>query len=174
MVHSSASDLNAANRDKNKSFIWTGAREPNARAVSHYGMRFSFGNVPNHQKVFRENLLNNASFKTNTQLAFMSTKKLEDFTIKDEEIAYYVQDILDEYDFVGIYERLHESLVVMSMLTGMNVNDVIFNYRPIKNARCGSLEEPSWLNDGMRNYLKSAGKLLFLFYIYFSLILILF
>ena len=34
MVHSSASDLNAANRDKNKSFTWTGAREPNARAVS--------------------------------------------------------------------------------------------------------------------------------------------
>ena len=75
----------------------------------------------------------------------MSTKKLEDFTIKDEEIAHYVQDILDEYDFVGIYERLHESLVVMSMLTGMNINDVIFNYKPIHS----SLEEPSWLSDGI-------------------------
>ena len=95
-------------------------------------------------------------------------KKLEDFAIKDEEIAYHVQDILDEYDFVGIHERLHESLVAMSMLTGMNINDVIFNYRPIKNARCGSLEEPSWLNDGMRFYLKSAGKLSFSLLFLFS------
>merc|ERR1711862_715281 len=88
--------------------------------------------------------------------AFMSTKKLKDYAMNDDEIAYYVQDILDEYNFVGIYERLHESLVVFSMLMDMNINDVIFNYRPIKNARCGSLQEPSWLNDGMRNYLKSA------------------
>ena len=55
----------------------------------------------------------------------MSTKELEDFTIKVEEIAYDVQDILVEYNFVGIFERLHESLVLMSMLTGMNINDVI-------------------------------------------------
>ena len=163
MVHSAASDLNAAGRDKEKSFLWTVVRHPNDRAVSHFGMRLSFGNVINNQKVFRENLVENASFKTNTQLAFMSTKKLKDFKLNDDEIAEYAQDILDEYNFVGIYERLHESLVVMSMLTGMNINDVIFNYRPIKNARCGSLDEPSWLNDGMRNYLKSAGKL-FLFF----------
>lgn len=44
----------------------------------------------------------------------------------------------------------------MSMLTGMNIIDVIFNYKPVHNARCGLLEEPSWLNDGMRFYLKSA------------------
>lgn len=156
MVHSSASDLDCGKRDKEKSFLWTVVRHPNDRAVSHYGMRLSFGNVKNHQKEFRDNLLGNASFKTNTQLAFMSTKKLKDYSIKDDEIAFYVQDILDEYNFVGIYERLHESLVVFSMLMDMNINDVIFNYRPIKNARCGSLEEPDWLNDGMRNYLKSA------------------
>lgn len=156
MVHSAASGLNAAKRDKKKSFLWTVVRHPNDRAVSHFGMRLSFGNVVNHQKVFRENLVENGSFKTNTQLAFMSTKKLKTYDIKDEVISSYIQDILDEYNFVGIYERLHESLVVMSMLTGMNINDVIFNYRPLKNARCGSLEEPSWLNDGMRNYLKTA------------------
>jgi len=156
MVHSSASDLDCGKRDKEKSFLWTVVRHPNDRAVSHYGMRLAFGNVNNHQKEFRDNLLENASFKTNTQLAFMSTKKLKDYAMNDDEIAYYVQDILDEYNFVGIYERLHESLVVFSMLMDMNINDVIFNYRPIKNARCGSLQEPSWLNDGMRNYLKSA------------------
>jgi len=156
MIHASASDLNCGKRDKKKSFLWTVIRHPNDRAVSHYGMRLSFGQVIRNQKLFRENLLDNNSFKSNTQIAFMSTKKLKDYAILDEEVAIYVQDILDEYNFVGIYERLHESLVVMSMLNGMNINDVIFNYRPIKNARCGSLEEPTWLNDGMRTYLKSA------------------
>ena len=159
MVHSSASSLNCANRDKENSFLWTVVRHPNDRAVSHFGMRLKFGDVVKNQKVFRQDLLGSPSYKTNTQLAFMSTKKVKNFEIKDDDISEYVQDVLDEYNFVGIYERLHESLVVMSMLTGMNINDVIFNYRPIKNARCGSLEEPDWLNEGMRNYLQSAGKL---------------
>ena len=42
----------------------------------------------------------------------MSTQELKDFTIKD----------------VGIFERLHESSVVMSILTGMNTNDVMLKY----------------------------------------------
>jgi len=58
---------------------------------------------------------------------------------------------------ISIVKRLHESLVVMIILTGMNINDVIFNYKLNHNARCDSLEEPPWLNDGMRLYLKSAG-----------------
>ena len=48
-------------------------------------MRHAFGNVVNHQKVFRDILLTSASFKTNTHLAFMPIKELEDFAIKDEE-----------------------------------------------------------------------------------------
>ena len=72
------------------------------------------------------------------------------------------------FPFVGICERLHESLVVMSMITIMNINDVIFNYKPIHNARGGSLEELSLLNDSMRFDLKSAGDISFLTCILFS------
>ena len=57
----------------------------------------------------------------------------------------------------NIFDRSHESLVVMSVLAGMNINDVVFNCEP--TARCGSLKEPSWLKDGTRVYLKSAGKM---------------
>lgn len=79
MIHSSASNLKTADRDKEKSFLWTVVRHPNDRAVSHFGMRLSFGNVINNQRVFRENLVQNSSFKTNIQLAFMSTKKIKGF-----------------------------------------------------------------------------------------------
>lgn len=129
-------------------------REPNARAVSHYGMRLTFGQVAVNQKEFRENLKANNSFRPHTQLAFMTTKRMVGQP-QDKDLPMFVQNVLDEYNFVGVYERLHESLVVMSMLMGTNINDMIFNYRPIKNARCGVLTEPVWVNDGMRTYLKS-------------------
>lgn len=154
MVHASAYALKCGSRDRKKSFLWTIMREPNARAVSHYGMRLAFGDVKLNDKEFRANLKGNNSFRTNTQLSFMTTKRITG-TPEDSELPMYVQDVLDEYDFVGIYERLHESLVVMSMLMGANINDVIFNYRPLHNARCGALEEPSWLTDGNRHYLQS-------------------
>ena len=106
-------------------------------------MRCAFGNVVNYQKVFLEKLLTKFSFKTNTQLSFMSTKEMKDFTIKDEQISYYVQDILDEHNFISIFERSHKSLVAMGMHVGFNINNVMFNYAQIYNNRCCSLEEPT-------------------------------
>ena len=68
----------------------------------HFGMRCVFGNAVNDQKVSQESLLTNASFKTNNQLASMYTKELEDFTINDEEIAHYVQDVFHCCNFRDI------------------------------------------------------------------------
>jgi len=156
MVHASATKLNSSQRDKDKSFLWTVVRHPNDRAVSHYGMQIMFGQVKPENKQFKEKLLVHGSFKANLQLSFMNTMNSKVSFLEDEEIPAYVQDILDNYNFVGIYERLHESLVVMSMLNGMNINDVVFYYRPTKNARCDSLEEPSWLTDEMKEVLQSS------------------
>ena len=66
MVHLSAFDINVTNRDKNKSFTRSVIRETDFCAVTYFGMRCKFGNAVRHQKVFRENLLTNSSFKTNT------------------------------------------------------------------------------------------------------------
>merc|ERR1712194_882698 len=93
------------------------------------------------------------SFHANFQLNFLSPKLMLHRPTTNEEYIDIVQNILDEYNFISIYERLHESLVVLSMILGMGVSDVLYQWRPISNTRCDSLEsEPRWFTSGMREY----------------------
>merc|ERR1711862_400394 len=61
--------------------------------------------------------------------------------------------VIDEYDFIGVYERLHESLVVLSMLIGGNPNDVLFTFN---EKACSKKEaQPEWLTPAMVCYLNT-------------------
>lgn len=149
MKHSSASSLKVADRDKSKSFLWTVLREPNNRAISHYGMRLTFGKVKSTDGNFISDLKKNNAFRSNTQLEFVAPSM-------NENLVDTIQNVLEEYNFIGVYERLDESLVVLSMIMGMDINDVLNSYRPSTNTRCGSLvENPKWLTQGMSEYLES-------------------
>lgn len=156
MKHASASTLQVADRDKSKSFLWSVIRHPNNRAISHYGMRLAFGNSKASDKNFINDLKTNGSFRSNIQLDFLTPRKLSDEPKTDEEMIKITQNIINEYNFIGIYERLDESLVVLSMIMGMDVNDVLNSFRPSTNTRCDSLvDDPSWLTTGMREYLET-------------------
>ena len=37
-----------------------------------------------------------------------------------------VQSILEEYDFIGISEWLHESLVVLEMILNLTISDILY------------------------------------------------
>merc|ERR1712174_110009 len=109
--------------------------------------------------------MGNVFFRPHTQLWWITSKFFQDDT-EDEELVEIVQDVLNQYNFIGIYERLHESIVVLSMLIGANLHDVLINYRPLRIARCGSLEEPhiarcgsleepQWLTQNMKTHIES-------------------
>ena len=98
------------------------------------GMRHASSNVANHQQFLREKLLTNLSFENKTQLDFVPIKELEEFTIKDEEIAHHVQETLDEYNFARGFKRSHELLLLMRVFTRTNINNFMFNYKLIHNA----------------------------------------
>jgi len=68
------------------------------------------------------------------------------------ELLSVLNSTISEYNFIGTYERFEISLVVLSMIVGVSVQDVLF---PYLNSRCGSNEKPSWLTDVMEGYLDS-------------------
>lgn len=152
MVHHSAFDLQCKYRDKFRSFLWSVVRHPSDRAVSHYGMKMKRGELENSEEKFIT-FLDNNEFLPNVQLQYLSPD--DPNTINKDNYEDVVKSIIDEFNFIGVYERLHESLVVLSMLIGVGLNDVMFDFVPSSNGRCGSLKKASWLTPEMEKYLES-------------------
>lgn len=152
-VHHKAFELSVSKRDKSRSFLWSVIRHPSDRAVSHFGMRVKFGQMQPTDKKFIE-ILDKGVFDDNVQLRFLSPV-IDPTKVVPDEFPFVVSDILNEYNFIGTYERLYESLVVLSMLADIDMTDVLFDFLPSKHTRCGSLQKPDWLTSGMEEYLNS-------------------
>lgn len=154
MIHHNAYQLQCAKRNKSKSFLWTIIRHPSDRAISHFGMRVNFGQLKPTTEVFVESLGEKQIFDANVEMKFLSPF-VKPSAIEESDYENVVQDILNEYNFIGTYERLYESLVVLTMLLDIDVTDVLFDYLPSKISRCGSLQKPSWVTPGMEDFLKA-------------------
>merc|ERR1712151_307208 len=109
-----ASELNIGGRDKNKSFVFSVIRHPADRVISHHGMKVSHGQADTTEASFIRSMRKN-TYPSNIGLRFLATKEIPD-KVTDDEVNYHVQNVIDEYNFIGVYERLYESLVVLSML----------------------------------------------------------
>lgn len=155
MVHHKASELQLMQRDKMKSFLWTVIRDPSSRAVSHFGMRVRMGEVELSAESFMKDLETNRGFVPNVQLGYLALNENDVYKSNKSNYPQVVAQIMNQYNFIGTYERLYESLVVLSMIIGADVNDVLFDYLPTTLSRCGSLEQPDWLTAEMQEFLKS-------------------
>lgn len=155
MIHHRASELQLQQRDKIKSFLWTVIRDPSSRAISHFGMRVSMGEVESTDESFMNDLETNRGFSPNVQLGYLAFDTNDIHESNKEKYPQVVAGILNEYNFIGTYERLYESLVILSMIIGADVNDVLFDYLPTTLSRCGSLDTPKWLTPGMKDFLAS-------------------
>jgi len=150
-IHNKASELNIGGRDKNKSFVFSVIRHPADRVISHHGMKVSHGQADTTEASFIRSMRKN-TYPSNIELRFLATKEIPD-KLTDDEVNYHVQNVIDEYNFIGVYERLYESLVVLSMLIGIEPQDVLFDFLPSKNTRCGELKKPDWVTDRLERFL---------------------
>lgn len=150
-VHNKASELNIGGRDKKKSFAWSVIRHPADRVISHHGMKATHGQVDLTETSFIRSMRKN-SFVPNIELRFLANKEIPD-KLTDDEVNFYVQSVIDEFNFIGVYERLYESLVVLSMLIGVETQDVLFDFLPSKNTRCGELKKPDWVTERLERFL---------------------
>lgn len=136
-------------RDKTNSFLWSMVRLPDRRALSHFGLRLRAGEVVATTEAFINDVENSVPYHPNVEIRFLS---MEDVSADESEETYagLVNDILLEYNFIGIEERMKESLVALSMVIGTNVDSVIYQF-----SRCISEGPPEWMTPGMFSYLES-------------------
>jgi len=123
--HPMASKLNYWKRIKQESFLWSVVREPSRRLLSeffHFGFSRNFVQPTdeNIQKYMRET----SPPIDNYYLRWLSVKEPFDPKIHMPEIV--VRDIIHEYDFLGVAERLEESLVVLQMILDLKTSDVLY------------------------------------------------
>ena len=149
-------DLGYQNRDRKKSFLWAMLREPTKRAISHFFF----------EKVSRQRIEPTARnfqsflriFRNGYYLKLFSLRALNETSPKEA-----AQGILQDYDFIGLTERMDESLVVLQMLLGLSIADILY-FSANKsggydvgggfNHTCGYIQ-PSVVTDSMRSVLAS-------------------
>lgn len=149
-------DFHYARRDRVRSFLWTFLREPTRRTVSQY----FFNQVSRHGKEPTDkNIIKWArTGRTSSGTFQLDYSRLRDYDSHEES----VRGILDDYDFIGITERLDESLVVLQIILGLDIGDTLYLSAKAKQgayvyvrgsggSRCIQ-EEKSFVSPGMKTY----------------------
>ena len=128
-----------------KSFLFTFIREPTKRAVSDFFFQKVTGenkevNLYNFQNGWRRSI-HKLDGQAGYQLAYISTEqKLPEYLFwnsSDPEMIQHPSHLLDRlnnvfnsYDFIGVSERLNESLVVLSFILDLSLNEIVYlSYR---------------------------------------------
>lgn len=124
--HSSARDMEYGQRDKKKSFLSSLLRDPTKRAISHY---FHFIVSGKKENPTDANFI--GFFQEKSEM--WSNYYTKDLTMRDDDDLQdesqhpaIVANILSQYDFIAITERLDESLVVMKLLLGLDMEDILY------------------------------------------------
>jgi hypothetical protein len=115
------------NRLRQKSFLWSILREPNARMLSKFF----------HFAVSRTNVVPTATelsayYHTYDIWIYDQAYYLKSLAVQEvkprnpETYVNATQTVLDDYDFIGITERLDESLVVLQLLLGLETQDILY------------------------------------------------
>lgn len=125
--HPAAHRLKYHLRKRAESFLWSIVREPTMRNVSeflHFAVSRGMKIDPLRGQAFEAY----SSFTPAMQeyyLQFMQTDKKYDVTSKSP-VEPVVAKIMSDYDFIGITERMHESLVALQFILNLTTSDILF------------------------------------------------
>lgn len=158
--HSSARELRYFERNKEKSILISLLREPTKRAISQYfHFRVSDKKEDPVDDNFQNYFFEEAQFRSNYYAKDLSMK---DVDLVNGDHNQIVQDILDQYNFIAITERMDESLVVMKMLMGLDFEDILYmSAKTHGSFTSGSATSPciyitpSFISDGMKEFFAS-------------------
>ena len=120
-VHEKATHMKYAERVADESYLFSLLRDPNKRSVSQFfynGLTLGRKDKKPTPQYFKKFLLHNPIELHSTYI---------------EQLRFYpklqgrraVKHILHAYDFIGITERMDESLVVWSLLLGLKLEDIL-------------------------------------------------
>jgi len=156
--HTYAYQMEFGKRDRKKSFLWTIIREPNSRAASQFfHFKVSREKVEPSDENFKSYLSpDNASFDNH----YFQTLSMADYQGVENE-GDFANNILEDYDFIGVTERMDESLVVLSMLLNLELSDILY----LSSKSSGGWDDgghkectyivPTYLSPGMKQHFSS-------------------
>lgn len=114
-------------RNRDKSFLWSVLREPNDRMLSKF---FHFAVTRHNVKPTAQQFIN--YYNSYDTWIYDQAYYLKSLTVQEakprnsETYKNATQNVLDDYDFIGITERLDESLVVLQLLLGLQTQDILY------------------------------------------------
>jgi hypothetical protein len=114
-----------SNRDKQHSYLWTTIRHPTSRVLSLY----YFFTVSRRKKQATETSFQyyiNYNRKRFQDYYFGLLHPNGTFDRKHSDMQQYTNDIYQQYNFIGITERMDESAVVLMMLLNLSISDILY------------------------------------------------
>ena len=163
--HHSKAHETFAHRHRTSSFLWSVVRHPVQRLVSHFFyQRVSKQGVEPLDEHFREFIQQGPQDLAHHYLKRLSLRPIpttidRNGTMMLQQPMQVIQAILKDYDFIGVTERMEESMVVLSMLLDVPLADILylsgrqhgtFVYAPVAGA-CRYVV-PSFVSPGMQAY----------------------
>jgi hypothetical protein len=178
-IHGTGRDFEYSKRNRQRSFLFSLVRDPTSKAIS----RFFHFSVTVYQrdptdanfisdlqsKPNARSLLNDLVVDPTVQLYKQEESKANAvpgpgmFSLPRLDYANVVREILDEYDFIAVTERMDESLVVMKFLLNLTLEEILY-IKParssgsfsngLKDRKCVYIH-PTFITRGVANYLQS-------------------
>lgn len=152
------------NRSVRHSIIWTTVRDPTQRAISAFF----------HFKVSREDYeptdINFRRFVVEQEHpvqdyyinAFTTRKRFKRKKEKPYEPIQFINDILSDYNFIAITERMDESMVALMMLLNLKIADILYlsakrhgGYDDGGGKNGCAIIKPSFLSPTMKTFFES-------------------
>lgn len=147
-------------RDKSRSFLWTFIRDPTDRAVSEFfhlqvsrkGIEATDDNFRYFVRRYRSDFLASLSCKGLNRLSVLGSSN---------NANELIENVLNEFNFIGITERFDESLVALQLILGLQTSDIL--YLPAKSSggyddghsgTCNYIQ-PTVLSPDMKHFLQS-------------------
>ena len=161
--HTAANQLGYGTRDRQQSFLWTVLRDPTKRAISQFfHFEVSRKKVEPTDANFREWITSPPYDTSRYYLRALTTNSTYN---GDDEIATANQ-ILQDYDFIAITERMDESIVALQLILNLTTADVLhlnaksqggFDDGGDTDVGCVRVQ-PSFVSPGMQEYFDTSDE----------------
>ena len=152
-----------SNRIRKQTFMWSIVRHPTSRVVSQFfHFEVSRKKVEPSDEKFIDYIINGPL--NMIQDYYLNYLSLTGYKRGKDDPVEIANKVLDDYDFIGITERMDESALALAMLMGIPIADILyltakghggFDDAGGRGDQTCTYIWPAFISDGMQEYLDS-------------------
>jgi hypothetical protein len=158
--HSSAIHQKYGERDRDRSYLISLLREPTKRAISHFFHFYVSEKKTDPTDAHFEAFF--SEFEATYSNYYIKDLATGPVDLSRVSLQKSVKEVLKQYDFIAITERMDESLVVFKMLLGLELDDILYmsakssgSFTTGPTARPCIYLTPAFISKGMKAFFDS-------------------